>query len=156
MQRVRIDPTVFSDFTWWSWIVMIALLIVRTVNQSAAPAVAAVALCMLLAVLDLAMRHGDLKAMSVQIRLGYAVLLLIGLAPGMQWIHVVQIIGTSARVLSGYCLLHRELLLFWWNRRFPLNLVAVRDLLLAPPGPGGLLRFASNGPELENPCGLFR
>ena len=152
--NLRIDRSVFGDPTWWSWIVMIALLVARFVAGSVGPAIAALALCLAIAAIDIIVRRGDIKAMSVQIRLGYAVLLLVGLVPGMQWMHAVQIAGTTARVLTGYCLLQRELLLFPFNRGGPLTRAFVRSILFAPPGPGGVFRFGSDAPELPNPCGL--
>ena len=113
-----IDTSVFRDVSWWSWIVMIALLVMRFAYHLPQAAHAAVALCGGLAALDMIARAraGEERfAMPVQIRLGYVALLIVGLLPGMAWMHAVQIAGTTARVLLGYCLLERELRLMPWN-----------------------------------------
>jgi hypothetical protein len=70
-------------------------------------------------------RAGTPAALPVQVRVAYLLLLTVGLWAPMQWIHVVQLLGTSARILIGYCLLARILSLAPWNRREPLSLSLV-------------------------------
>ncbi|MGH7258520.1 MAG: hypothetical protein ACREIM_09075 [Nitrospiraceae bacterium] len=62
----------------------------------------------------------------MQIRVTYLLLLAIGLWTPLQWIHMVQLVGTLARVLFGYCLLARSLSLAPWNRIDPLSAALVR------------------------------
>lgn len=44
----------------------------------------------------------------------------------IQWIHWVQLVGTSARVLIGYCFLARPLSLAPWKRWQPLTWTLLR------------------------------
>ncbi len=76
-------------------------------------------------------RAGTAAALAVQVRLAYLALLVVGIWPSMQWIHVVQLLGTSARVLIGYCLLAPTLSLAPWDRRKPLSLSLVRSTFFA-------------------------
>jgi hypothetical protein len=64
----------------------------------------------------------DLTAFPVQIRVAYLAMLIAGLGEPLHWIHWMQLAGTTARVLAGYCLLARTLSLAPWNRRQPLSL----------------------------------
>jgi hypothetical protein len=145
---MSIDLGALKDLSWWSWVLMIALLAMRLVTQRVEPIVVAAGICAVLAVLD-ASRRG-LRAMSVQVRLGYVLLLLVGLLPGMSWIHLVQLVGTSARVVIGYCLLHRELMLMPWNSSGRQTLAAMLKTLFAVPGEGGLVRLGAKG--MSAPC----
>ncbi|MDC8448709.1 MAG: hypothetical protein LV473_10140 [Nitrospira sp.] len=63
----------------------------------------------------------DVPSFPVQVRVAYLVLLLAGLWGPLQWVHWVQLVGTSARGLFGYCFLARVLSLAWWNRHRPLS-----------------------------------
>ena len=63
----------------------------------------------------------EVTAFPVQVRLVYLAMLIVGLWGPLQWIHWLQLVGTSARVLTGYCLLARTLSLFPWNRQQPLS-----------------------------------
>ena len=63
----------------------------------------------------------DVTSFPVQVRVAYLGLLLAGWWEPLQWIHWVQLVGTSARVGIGYCFLARVLSLASWNRRWPLS-----------------------------------
>jgi hypothetical protein len=147
----KLDPSVLRDLTWWSWLFMIALLAIRFAGfpQSA---LIAIALCAALTGVDLILKRGEVSAMSVQIRLSYVALLIAGLLPWMGWIHAVQLAGTTARLVTGYCLLERELRLLPWNRVEPLTFAAAWGVLAAPPGPGGLLRLGRCTHAVSSPC----
>jgi hypothetical protein len=150
-EMADIDLSVFRDVTWWSWIAMIALLVMRFAYDLTPAVHAGIALCGGLAVLDLIARSraGEQRcAMSVQIRVCYVALLVVGLLPGMAWLHAVQIAGTTARVLVGYCLLERELRLMPWNYPGRLTLAGAWEVLTAPPGAGGLITLGS----APSPC----
>jgi hypothetical protein len=133
--------------------VMIGLQSLRFAGYTNAVAVAIV-LCTSLAVVDLILRRWDVRAMSVQIRLGYVLLLALGLIPGLEWIHVVQIVGTSIRVMTGYCLLERELRMLPWNQSGGTSWSQMCNILLACPGAGGILRFG--GSLAPSPCDFQR
>lgn len=63
----------------------------------------------------------DVTSFPVQVRVAYLGLLAVGLWGPLQWIHWVQLVGTSARVFVGYCFLARVLSLASWNRRQSLS-----------------------------------
>ena len=119
---------------------MIALLIVRLVIAGPEPIVAAAVICGGLAIIDLVRRRGDIEALGVQIRLFYTLLLVLGLLPGMGWVHWMQLVGTSIRVLIGYCMLERELRLTPWNLIEHLTWRSAWQIATARPT-GGLVRF---------------
>jgi hypothetical protein len=148
----RLDRLALRDATWWSWVVMISLLAARLSGGSILIVWLAVAVCAAMMVMDIILRRGDLRAMSVQIRIGYLILLMLGLLPGMAWIHWMQLIGTSVRVLTGYCLLHRELLMLPWNSQAPMTAGEMWRILLTPPGDGGLFRLSDASRAMPNPC----
>ena len=73
----------------------------------------------------------DLTAFPVQIGVAYLAMLITGLWEPLQWIHWIQLAGTSARVLVGYCLLSRALSLAPWNHRRPLSFAMIRLTFLS-------------------------
>ena len=150
----RIALSVLKDVTWWSWVAMIALLAVHLSGSAAWPIYAAAAACLTLMLCDLVLRRGDMRAMSVQIRFGYVILLMLGLLPGMSWIHWMQLAGTTVRVVTGYCLLQRELLMLPWNAHAPMTSAEMWRILRAPPGDGGLPQFNAAGRGVPNACAL--
>ncbi len=68
----------------------------------------------------------DVTAFPVQVRVTYLIMLIAGLWEPFQWIHWLQLAGTSARVLIGYCLLARALSLAPWNRWQPLSFALIK------------------------------
>lgn len=70
-------------------------------------------------------------AFPLQVRLVYLALLLAGLWEPLHWIHWVQLLGTTTRVVVGYCFLARSLSLAPWNRREPFSLNLVRRTYLS-------------------------
>jgi hypothetical protein len=72
-------------------------------------------------------------APPVQTRAGYTLLLIAGLWPPLAFIHGIQVAGTTAMVLFGYCPLARMLSLMPWNRHEPLTGALVRRTVLAAP-----------------------
>lgn len=149
--HATLDTSILRDSTWWSWVIVIALLIAHFATGNPGPIVAAIVLCLGLTCLDIVMRRSDIRTMAVQIRIGYALLLIVGLLPGMGWMHVVQLVGATARVITGYCLLHRELLMMPWNSNQPLTLTSVWRILTSRPGAGGLLYFGGHTETIS--CG---
>jgi hypothetical protein len=74
----------------------------------------------------------DYTAFPLQVRIGYLAMLIAGLWGPLHWIHWMQLAGTTARVLFGYCLLGRTLSLAPWNRWQPLSLELLRRTFLSP------------------------
>jgi hypothetical protein len=85
-------------------------------------------------------REGALDAFPVQVRLAYLGLLVAGLWPPLVLVHGIQLAGTGALLLAGYCPLARMLALAPWNRPVPLTGALVRRAILSPPRPGTILQ----------------
>ena len=77
--------------------------------------------------------------LEVQVRVGFLLLLLIGLLPGGWVLHAAVFAGVNALLIAGYCPMARMLVLMPWNRSVPLSLGLVRWVLLAPPSDGPIL-----------------
>jgi hypothetical protein len=112
------------DAAWWYWLLTAGFLAASLAGWSSGVSLA-VFLCVV-QILHFRRRSGSFTSFPVQVRLAYLGLLVTGLWTALHWIHVVQLIGTSARVLVGYCLLARVLSLASWNRTEPLSPVLVR------------------------------
>ena len=116
------------DLGWWYWLMTVGLLSAGLLGWTAG-----VYLAMLLCTVQIAhviWLTRDVTSFPVQVRLAYLGLLLVGLWGPLQWIHWVQLVGTTARVVIGYCFLARVLSLASWNRRQSLSLeLAARTLL---------------------------
>jgi len=79
------------------------------------------------------LRERGLAAFPVQVRLSWAFLLALGTWEPLGFLHWIQLAGTSAMVLAGYCPLARTLALMPWNRRRPLDRDLVLRTLFGPP-----------------------
>ena len=117
--------------SWWVW-TGTALLLAVGISGHPQFFAAAIALSAMQTVFFL-IRERGFAAYSVQIRVAYAVLLLIAFLPVLQWFYWVLMVGTLARVLFGYCLLSRLLSLMPWNRHEPITFDLLRRTLLTPP-----------------------
>ena len=117
------------DIAWWYWLVTVALL-GTGLFISPTGLYAAMALCVVQAVHILAITR-NAAAFPLQVRVAYLALLIAGLWEPLQWIHWMQLIGTTARVLIGYCLLARTLSLAPWNRWHPLTVGLIRRTVLS-------------------------
>ena len=73
----------------------------------------------------------DLTAFLLQVRVAYLAMLMAGLWGPLHWIHWMQLAGTTARVLIGYCLLAHTLSLAPWNRWQPLSWALIRRTFLS-------------------------
>ena len=132
--KLRLEP---GRIAWWYWTASVALLAVGVAGYTPAfPAV--VALTVVHAVHWIA-RARSLSAFAVQVRLGYFVLLAIGLWEPMRWIYVLPLIGSIALILFGWCPMARTLALMPWNRPVPFTLGLLRRAFLSPPFPGTVL-----------------
>jgi protein-S-isoprenylcysteine O-methyltransferase Ste14 len=149
----RVDLGVFRDVAWWSWALTLGLLIAKFATHRDEAIVVATVLCAGLAVVDLVLRRGDIEALGVQIRLFYAVLLVIGLAPGMAWVHAIQLGGTALRVTVGYCLMERALRLLPWNRIERLTWRSAAQIMAARPC-GGIVAFGEPSGDAVVPCAI--
>lgn len=76
---------------------------------------------------------GSPTSFLVQVRLVYLAMLIAGLWPPLHWIHVLQFVGTTVRVVFGYCLLARTMSLAPWNRSEPWSLDLLRRTYFSFP-----------------------
>lgn len=134
--------TAIRDLGWWYWTLTAGLLAGGLTGwRPGLPLAMSLCTVQLVHVLLLT-RHA--AAFPVQVRAAYLALLAAGLWGPLQWVHWMQLIGTTARVVIGYCLLARVLSLAPWNRWQPLS----RDLVHRT-----FLSLSAAGP----PCGqVFR
>jgi len=95
------------DLGWWYWVLTVGLLGAGLLGWTAG-IVLAMALCAVQIVHVLWLTQ-NLTAFPLQVRVAYLAMLIAGLWEPLQWIHWMQLAGTSARVLIGYCLLARTL-----------------------------------------------
>ena len=121
--------TTTNDLAWWYWMLTVGLLGVGVTGWPWGVPLA-MGLCAI-QILHFRTRTGSLTSFPVQVRMTYVLLLSLGLWPPLHWIHLMLVIGTSARVLSGYCLLARVLSLTPWNRAEPLSAALVRRTFLS-------------------------
>jgi hypothetical protein len=80
-------------------------------------------------------RDSSATAFSVQVRVAYLILLLLGQWPPLHWVLWVQLVGTLVRVSVGYCLLARSLSLLPWNRFEPFSMALLRRTYVSLHGP---------------------
>jgi len=92
----------------------------------------AIALC-IVQIAHFTLRTGNPTSFLVQVRMAYLVLLIAGLWAPLIWIHVVQLVGTTARVVFSYCFLARTLSLAPWNRLEPWSLNLLRRTYFSFP-----------------------
>lgn len=121
--------TKIHDLGWWYWFLTVGLLGAGLFGWPAG---------IYLAILLCAVQIGhvvrltqDLTAFPVQVRLAYLAMLIAGLWGPLQWIHWMQLAGTTARVLVGYCLLARTLSLAPWNCLQPVSFALIRRTFLS-------------------------
>ena len=121
--------TTIHDLDWWYWFLTVGLLAVGLFGWAAG--IALVMLLCAVQILHVIWLTRDLGAFPTQVRIAYLAMLIAGLWGPLQWIHWMQLAGTTARVLLGYCLLARTLSLAPWNRRQPLSFPLVRRTFLS-------------------------
>ena len=162
----RIDWRRLLDAGWWHWVVTIPLLAAHAGLGAARsrPCFEAALLLCVAAAAYAVWRTGEPGAMAVQVRLAFAALLVLGLAPAARWFHWLQLAGMTSMVTVGYCPLERLMSLMPWNQEGALTARLVRATFLAPPACGGILRPAAGdgaratprGPSCAGagPCGI--
>lgn len=116
------------DLAWWYWLATVGLLASGLFGWPVGITLAMV-LCAIQTAHVLWLTR-DATAFPVQVRVAYLMMLMAGTWAPLRWIHWMQLMGTSARVVIGYCLLARALSLAPWNRWQPLTLDLVRRTFL--------------------------
>jgi hypothetical protein len=117
------------DLGWWYWFLTVGLLGTGLFGWREGVFLA-MGLCAI-QILHVLLLTRDLTAFPVQVRITYLTMMIAGMWEPLQWIHWVQLAGTSARVLVGYCLLARTLSLAPWNRWQPLSLALIKRTYLS-------------------------
>ena len=120
-----------ADFTWWLWFITACLLVLGFI-VSPDYFIAAIVLSVAQMLLFIA-REGSLRSFPVQLRIAYALLLLVSFIPPLRPLYWVPTIGTFALVFFGYCLLARVLSLLPWNRTEPVNPKMLFRTFFTPP-----------------------
>ena len=129
--------------SWWYWLLSSAFLAVGVLGWT--EGFYLVIALTAVQVIHYTGREKSLNAFPVQVRVAYLALLLCGLWDPLRSIYWISLFGTTAMVLSGYCLLARMLSLMPWNRREPLSLELVMRTFLSPPVEGNILQGLPEG-----------
>ena len=132
------------DPSWWVWFSTVALLALGLAGHDAA-FLAAIAL----SIMQTAFywhRHRSPRAIAVQIRLAYTLLLAVSYLPAMRWLYWLPAVGTTAMLVFGYCFLARCLSLLPWNRWEPLTFDLLRRSFFTAPR-GGAARHSCGSDE---------
>jgi hypothetical protein len=116
---------------WWIWLV-ITILIALSLFVAPQFMLSAIAVSIFNAIWQLR-RHEYRYAFAVEVRTTYTLLLLLGMLPMQQWIHWIQLFGTSALLTFDYCPLARMLSLTPWHLRQPITRQAVLHAMLSKP-----------------------
>ena len=119
------------ELTWWAWLVTVALLLTG-LAESPAAFIAAMAL-LLAQTLFFWRKSRDIRAINVQIRASYTLLLVLSYVPQLRWFYWLIVVGTGALLVFGYCFVARTLSLLSWNRVEPLSLDLLRRTYLSVP-----------------------
>ena len=133
----------WKEMDWWYWLVTDGLLIASLAGWRWG----------ILPVIGLTMiqtahyfvRERRIAAFPVQVRLGYLLLLVLGMYPPLGFIHWIQLAGTTAVVTVGYCPLARIMVLMPWNRSRPLTPALVWNTIISPPVTGSILEANTDG-----------
>ncbi|MEW6332378.1 MAG: hypothetical protein AB1560_13055 [Pseudomonadota bacterium] len=128
----------YRHVSWWYWLATIPLLIAGLSGRNEAFYWAMVLTAMQW--IHFGLRDLSLTSFPVQVRMGYLALLVLGQWGPAYFIYYIQLAGTSAMVLFGYCPLARFLSLMPWNRREPFSLALLKRTVFAPPTRGSILQ----------------
>ena len=118
----------YREIGWWYWLGMVGLLWAG-LNEWPLGFVLTIVLGTI-QVFHFTWRELNPTAFSVQVRIAYLGFLLLGQWEPMYELYWLLFLGTTVRVLSGYCLLARTLSLLPWNRTAPLTIPLIRQTFL--------------------------
>jgi|AP12_2_1047962.scaffolds.fasta_scaffold26815_3 hypothetical protein len=129
--NVRITPK------WWYWLAAVLALAASLAGWTAAQPLAFAAIAA--QVVHFAVRTGSLRAFTVQVPAAFLGLLALGSWPPFAFLHWLQLVGTTIRLVFDYCPLARIVSLAPWNRSEPLSWTLVKRTFLTPPVNGSIL-----------------
>lgn len=95
-----------------------------------------------------AWRTSSMKHKSVQMRIVFCTMLIVGLWPPLFFVHWIQVAGISTFLLLNFCVLERTLSLLPWNKSEAFTLNLVRRTFCTPPSRWTFPRRTSAG----TPC----
>lgn len=131
------------NLTWWFWLAtdfaLANYLFIDREFIKGAIALAAIQIPIF------AKRGGGLMSFPAQVRIAYLGLLIAGLWSPLRFIHWVQLVGTTAMVLFGYCFLARCLSLLPFNRTEPMSSELLARTFLRRPVNGSILQQSAAG-----------
>ncbi len=127
----------WKEMDWWYWLVTDGLLIGSLAGWrwGTYPVIALT----VIQTVHCLVRGRRIAAFPVQVRLGYLLLLVMGMYPPLSFIHWIQLAGTTAVVTVGYCPLARIMVLMPWNRGRALTAELVWNTIISSPVTGSLL-----------------
>lgn len=136
----------YRTVAWWYWLATVLALAAGLAGW--APGIYVAVLLTVLHGHYFLARGRSLVSFPLQVRIAYLAMLVVGLWPPLAFIHWLQLIGTTARVLFAYCPLARTLSLMPWNRTGPLDWQRVWRTFTLPPTHGCILKaFADSRAE---------
>lgn len=124
----------YRTIAWWYWLAALILLAIGRNGHDLAWLLLIELMCA--QIIHFAARTRSLVSFPVQVRVVYLELLLLGLLEPLEFIHWMQLAGTAAMVLFGYCPLARAMSLLPWNRREPLTASMIWRTFAEPPRAG--------------------
>lgn len=120
-----------GQLTWWIWFITFATIVAGLAGYTAG--YAAATMLALAHTLLFWRKAGEFRAISVQIRFAYALLLALSYIPQLRWLYWPSAIGAFAMLVFGYCAMGRTLSLLPWNRGEALTLDLLRRTFLRAP-----------------------
>ena len=127
----------FKDVGWWYWLASTICLWLAVTSEPVAFSWAL--LIGSVQLIHYIISERSFTAFPVQVRLGYLSVLLLTIPDGFQVLLWIPAIGTLLRVLTGYCIMARNLMLLPFNRQTKLTMPFIRDAYLTPPMRGNIL-----------------
>jgi hypothetical protein len=127
----------YNDKGWWYWVASTSCLWLAVTGHHEVYYLAL--LIGVVQLLHFAIAERSVTSFPVQIRLGYLSFLLLAMPEGFEWTLWVPAVGTLLRVLFGYCIMARMLMMLPVNRKIKLTLQFVLDAFFTPPVRGNIL-----------------
>lgn len=129
----------YRELSWWYWLVTVCFLTGGVAGWTTGFLVAIGVTIFQLIHYFIRERH--ITAFTVQVRIGYLLLLLIALPEPLQLIYWIPTIGTWAQLIFGYCTMARIVSLMPWNREEKLSINLVWRKFCSAPVKGSILGY---------------
>ena len=94
-------------------------------------------------------RDKRIASFPLQVRLAYILLLIMGSWRPLEFIHWIQLFGTTALLVYDYCLLARIMTLMPWNRNRPFSIELAWNTFITKPVAGSFLQTAQGKQALS-------